>query len=115
MTTRERLARAAEVELDRDFEAWAARWTGPAGLYDDAPAPPAKWYSTSSERIVDAILDELMEPSEGALRGGQMEMPAEADYWMENRILHCEPRALHKCVPPKNVWQAILTHIKEDT
>ena len=102
MTTRERLARA--------LHRYAAQIQADSGC---PPFPPfehdrAGFYEGS----VDAILDELMEPSEEALRRGQMEMPAEADYWMKNRILHCEPRPLHKCVPPKNVWQAILTHIK---
>jgi hypothetical protein len=49
-------ARAAEIEIDRDMEAWMARWTSPGGIYDDAPAPPKSRWSTSTERIAAAVI-----------------------------------------------------------
>lgn len=97
MNKREQLARA-----------YSERFS--PGYWEHSPED-VRWRESCFKRV-DWFLDELMEPGEEALRSGQMEMPVEAEYWMENRILHCKPRALHKCVPPKNVWQAILTQIR---
>lgn len=69
--TIETVARAIEKELDRDFEAWVARWTYPGGSYTDAPEPPTSKYTTSPEKIARAAmrahLEALMEPSEEVL------------------------------------------------
>ena len=51
----EAVARAVEVELDRDFSAWLERWCSPAGAYEDAPPPPSR-YKTSPEKIAKAAL-----------------------------------------------------------
>lgn len=50
-----RVEQAVARELDRDFEAWLARWCSPAGMFADAPEPPTR-YKTSPAKIGRAAL-----------------------------------------------------------
>ena len=56
-------------------------------------------------KVVDAILDELMEPGEGAIIAGALAM--------SGAMSHGEVGAAVIYGQPKDVWQAILTHIKD--
>ena len=69
----ERVARAIEFELDRDFEAWVERWGTPAGICDDAPNPPSR-YKTSPQRIARAAIKEMQNPTRPMLRAAARAM-----------------------------------------
>ncbi len=71
--TIEKVARAIEKELDRDFEAWVARWTYPGGSYTDAPEPPTSKYTTSPEKIARAAMRAHLEAMLDAARDWSLE------------------------------------------
>jgi len=52
----EECARAMEAECARDMRLWVERWTGPAGIYEDAPPPPQTRYYTTPRRSAQAVL-----------------------------------------------------------
>ena len=58
-TVEEIIARAIAADLDRDFSAWAERWTFPGGVYSDAPDPPKNRYTSSPERCSVKIVAAL--------------------------------------------------------
>lgn len=63
------------------------------------------FYAGEWDAQVDAFLDELMEPGEGAIIAGALAM--------SGAMSHGEVGAAVIYGQPKDVWQAILTHIKD--
>lgn len=95
----EAMARAIEIEMDRDFEAWRARWISVTGIADDAPNPPAGQYATSPEKIARAAftvaLDHLREPSIEVLFAGWPTKGGSREDMLE-------------------IWQAMLSQLRKE-
>lgn len=50
-----------------------------------------------------------VEPTPQMIDAGRYEMPAEVDYWQQRGVLRAQPRPLNECVPPGNVYTAMLS------